>query len=480
MNALSTLMVSATVLPYAPTSLIFQSSDEVKIACTQFEVFADADINKFIQLSKEGDYKTAYQIWSDLLFRCYSFQLELGKTEGLSTNKLVQTSADNEGELLKKAFQQKLLSNSELLAVFLQNAEAASKLTPQQRLFTRDILKEYQLMDLNEKSKIDKGLQILSKEKTESFCQSKGLVAPIATETLSEVRVLTANIACFPGKLSYMFGGVAPWKDRIDGLLDIFRAANAQILCLQEVWDPEAMRAFADRLKNDYAFFVYDCGDPAGTVKVNKMGYSSGLFLASKMPLDTVVFSKFPRSLPEGSNRGMLIATCPVGQTHFALINTHLQHGDSRQLELSHEIRKEQLLLCYATLQEQISKTLPGKSWGCVAGDFNIDANSKEFQESGLSRLFSIPYAKQPSLEKPTWTDYFNDLVTTPLDQRSSVIPIYELIDYCVQPTLSPNPAIPEQKLIPLYNIQKPTEALSDHQALLTTWKVAAGSDKDD
>ena len=480
MNVLSTLVFSAAVLPYAPSSLIFQSSEEVKVACTQFETSADFDVNKFIQYSKKGDYTTAYQSWSDLLFRYFSFQLELGKTEGLSTNKLVKASADNEGEQLKKAFQQKLLSNSELLATFLQNAQAASKLTPQQRLFTRDVLKEYQLMDLEEKAKIDKGLQILSLEKTDSFCKSQGLVTPIATETLSELNVLTANIACFPGKLSYMYGGVAPWKDRIDGLIDIFRVSNAQILCLQEVWDPEAMRALADRLKNDYAFFVFDCGDPAGTVKVNKMGYSSGLFLASKLPLDTVTFTKFPRSIPEGSNRGMLIATCPVGQTHFALINTHLQHGDSRQLELSHQIRKEQLLLCYATLQEQISKTLPVKSWGCLVGDLNIDANTEEFQESGLSRLFSIPYAKQPSLEKPTWTDYFNDLVVTPLDQRSSVKPICELIDYCIQPALSPNPVISEQRLIPLYDILKPNQALSDHQALLTTWKVPTDSNKDD
>ncbi len=155
MNVLPTLVASA-LLPYAPSSLIFQSSQEVKVACTQFETSADIAIDHFVQLSKKGDYTAAYQAWSDLLFRYFSFQLELDKTEGLSANNLVKASADKKGEELKKAFQQKLLSSPELLGAFLQNAAAASKLTPQQRLFTRDILKEYQLMNLKKNPKLIK------------------------------------------------------------------------------------------------------------------------------------------------------------------------------------------------------------------------------------------------------------------------------------------------------------------------------------
>ncbi len=78
--------------------------------------------------------------------------------------------------------------------------------------------------------------------------------------------------------------------------------------------------------------------------------------------------------------------------------------------------------------------------------------------------------------EKPTWTDYFNDLVRTPLDQRNTVVPINELIDYCIRPTLSTVTPKSTQTLVPLYDLEKPVEALSDHQALLTTWTVKSPS----
>lgn len=460
---------SAPQLPYASTQLIFQSTDAVQRACAAFEASADTDLNRFVQLSHSGDYTAAYQIWSDLLFRYFSFKLELGQTQGLSLSEAVKASVAPEGERLEKTFQQKLTSHPDLLNTFLQNAEASSSLTPQQRLFTVNILKEYQDMHLQEEPQIAAALQKLSAEKTESFHRSQGLAAPINPDTLSELKVLTANIICFPGTLPYMYGGISPWKERIDKLVDTLRASDAQIVCLQEVWDPEAMRALAERLKESYAFFVYDAGDPAGTLQVKKMGYSSGLFLASKLPLDSVAFNRFPRSIPEGSNRGALIVTASVAQKHFALINTHLQHGNTLQMR---QVRQEQLFLCYAALQEVISRTLPSNSWGCLAGDLNIDAFLPEFNENGLSRLFSIPYTEQLSNAKATCTGYFNDLVVTPLDRRPQVPLSYELLDYCVRPTLSTVDARPEQVLIPLYDISNPMSALSDHQALLTTWAI--------
>ena len=252
-----------------------------------------------------------------------------------------------------------------------------------------------------------------------------------------------------------MYGGIGPWKLRIDKLVEIIRNSDAQIVCLQEVWDPEAMRAFIEKLKNDYAFFIYDAGDPAGTLKVNKMDYSSGLFVASKIALDSVAFNRFPRSIPETSNRGAIVATCRVAKERLAFINTHWNHTGGPLVKQMLQVRQEQLLLCYGYLQEAVSRALPNSSWGFFAGDTNIDAFSPEFKDGGLARLFYVPYAEHLSTEKPTWTDYFNDLVRTPLDQRVKVVPVNELIDFCIRPTFSNVTPESTQVLVPLYDLRE-------------------------
>lgn len=472
-----TLLVSAAIiskgLPYAPNELIFQSQKAVQEASQAFLVKADIDLNRFVELSQKGDYSNAYQIWSDLLFGYFSLGLELGKTKQLSVNDQVKASSTEESQLLEKAFQQKLSSYSSLLSTLLHNAEASQRLTPQERLFTEQILKEYQDTHLQEAQKIAEVLGKMSGEDMASYVSVKGIAKPINADALQELKVFSANICCFPGTLSYMYGGVRPWQQRIDKLVSTIRDSEAQIVCLQEVWDPEAMRALVEKLKDEYAFFIYNAGDPAGTLKVDKMGYSSGLFVASKLTLDSIAFKRFPRSIPEGSNRGAILATCRVAKERITFINTHLNHAGGSQQMLMRQVRQEQLLLCYGYLQELVSRHLPDNSWGFLAGDFNIDAFSEEFGECGLSRLFSIPYAQDLSKEKPTWTDYFNDLVSTPLDRRDTVAPVNELVDYCIRPTLSTIAPKSTQTLVPLYDIKKPLEALSDHQALLTTWTVS-------
>lgn len=489
---IATATLTTQELPYAQRDLIFQSPEAVERACSAFESSAKVDILRFIELSQKGIYTGAYQIWSDLLFRYFSLQLELGQVTRLSSNEKVKDSVQNGEQRIGKTFEKMLQTNPRLMNAFLQNAEASSLLTPQERLFTENILKDFlhkieesTLLTPQERlykeknpkeyeqhnketSKITELLEKLSTEDKQAFATANGLAKPINPETLSELKVLSANILCFPGTLNYTYGGASPWKERIDRLIKTIIDTQAQIVCLQEVWDPAAMRALIEHLKNDYAFFIYDGGDPAGTLDPKKMGYSSGLFVASKLELDSVAFRRFPRSIPEGSNRGAFIATCRLAKERLSFVNTHLQHGNTLPMR---EIRQEQLLLSYAYLQEAVSRALPNRSWGFLTGDLNINAFSPEFNECGLSGLFSIPYTADLTHAQPTYTDYFNDLITTSPDKRDKVVPTYELLDYCIAPACLSAPS-PVQAIVPLYNIKKPTEALSDHQALLTTWTL--------
>lgn len=464
-NLLLTLI--ASVLPYAPDTLTFSTDEDVKKGCTEFIDQAQEDLHAFVRLSAKGSYEQAYQTWSDLLLHYTSLRLELGQTHRFSEKSDLKNSVETEEANLKQAFQQAFLQQSDLLKTFLNNAKHSSELTPQQRLFTRNILQEYQSIYPKQKDKIVAMLKKLSAESTESFSRAKGLAPLKKTDGITTLSVLTANIICFPGNLPYTYGGVSPWKSRIDQLVRKLIDSHADILCLQEVWDLDAMRALCNLLKNDYSVFIYDAGDPAGTIDVEKMGYNSGLFIASKLPLDTVTFNRFPKSIPATSNRGALIATCKAGKTQLAILTTHLQHGNTSEMQ---QVRKEQLSLCHEYLQSLMANQKQIPSWGIVTGDLNINGFSSEFSESGLNQLFSVPYALNPSSEKATCTNYFVDLVETPIDERSKVAYSYELLDYCIAPSDSKLALSVKQTLIPLYEIDHPTDALSDHQALLSTW----------
>lgn len=400
-----------------------------------FEWVAKEGLDQFVLLSRGGNYGAAYGVWSGLTFEFLSLCLELG--------------AERVG--VAKRFQEQIRLHPELLDIFLHNGEAMQYLTPQERLFTEAILKEYQGIYSERAEKIAEVLEELSLEKRESFAYAQGAFLPLDPSGIEELKVLSANIICFPGTLTYVCGGICPWKMRMGALIEKIRGVGAEIVCLQEVWDPEAMQALVEGLKEDYAFFVYNAGDPAGTIDVRKMGYGSGLFIASRLPLDKVEFFRFPRSLPEGSNRGALIATCRVADRHFVCMNTHLQHGKTEEMQA---VRKEQLGLCYEKLKDV--------EFGCLVGDLNIDGFSEELEESGLKNLFVV---EGPS---PTCTDYFNDLVLTPIEERGEVPLTFEWLDYCV--SVEGGEAVRE--LVPLFDTAWPAEALSDHQGLLTTWKL--------
>lgn len=467
--AVSAALMPLNELPYAPDSLIYQTQEAVESSIAEFETAVKTAFDSFVSLSANGKYDEAYQQWSDLQFRFISLKLTLYKTVDLSLNKEVKASTPDQQTILEDHFKMQLSSHSGLLNAFVNNAHAAEKLTPQQRLFTENILKDYQTIFPNESAKISTALQQLSQREKKSFAYAQGLVLSVDPKTLTELNVLTANIICFPGILPYMYGGISPWQDRIEKLVEMIRSTEAEIVCLQEVWDPEAMRALIERLKADYAHFIYDAGDPSGTLDVEKMGYSSGLFIASKLPLEAVAFERFYRSIPKMSNRGALCATCKAGNQRIAFITTHLQHGNTLEMR---EVRKEQLHRCYALL----TKASPSSNWGFLAGDLNINALDPEYQKSGLSDLFAIPYAAdrfRKKIEKATCTDYFNDLVFTPFDQRNQVVPNHEILDYCIAPRSFNSPVKPIQKLIRLFSIDAPRQALSDHNALLTTWPLS-------
>ena len=170
-----TLIASAALLskelPYSAKDLIFQSTEAIQDARKEFLSKADNDLNRFVELSQRGNYSEAYQIWSDLLFNYFSFGLELGRTGQLSLNEKVKTTAAEEDKLVQKRIPAKtLLPILASFLLFYTTQRQASALTPQQRLFTQQILQEYQETHVNEAQKIAGVLQKISGTASYSFC----------------------------------------------------------------------------------------------------------------------------------------------------------------------------------------------------------------------------------------------------------------------------------------------------------------------
>ncbi len=282
----------------------------------------------------------------------------------------------------------------------------------------------------------------------------------------NRLTILTANVLCFPENFTYFFGGMPPWPDRIDALSKKIVSTNAAIVCLQEIWDKEVACAFVELLKDEYFYFIYDPGNQYGTLNPEEIGYNSGLFVASRVPLDNITFTPFEQMRPKkaGVKRGAVSAQVTIGNTKWTLVATHLQNGSDEEAAM---IRKGQFDQCSHLL---------GLDKGFILGDLNINAFSEEFKNNSLSKEFSIPYLEHKvgiTKETATATDYFNDLVHTRPDERSEVRPTYELIDYCVFRKDAHSMKLLSQEKVHFFSVEDPEGALSDHHGILTVIQVA-------
>lgn len=447
---------------YIVANVIEQSTKSIDQKCNLFEQQLKEKINLFIFNSRKGRFEQAFSEWLNLSTDYLALDIQLNQTVLLSPREDVKNYANSKKTELTTFLSTELQTRKDLLSAWIQNGMAADRLTPQQRYLTKRILNSYP-----ENPDIQAALAQLSRYPEHNFTT---LEFPSKKEPVDQLKVFTANILCFPANLNYYFGGLSPWKDRIEKLVKVFKESKAHILSLEEVWDPAVMKILVERLKGDYSFFVFDAGDEYTTTDPNMMGFSSGLFVASKIPFDSVLFTPFARVIPprHGVRRGALLTKYTINGQEVSMVSTHMQHGIDLTAQ---EIRKEQLLHCYDILQKTIKEGKINKPWGFLAGDINICALTEEFDRSGMQSLFSIPYLKnieRITAENETGTDYFNDLIFAAPDKRKDVVPFNEILDYCIAPADLKKSS--NCTRIPLHSLDKPKEALSDHQALITVW----------
>ncbi len=437
------------VTDFLPTPLAMEKSS------LDFEEKADRSLARFLDLSSQKRYDEAYDLWQEICSDFYNLQLLYYQTAKLSSDLVLKGYASKYLLALHAGFRKKIQDKT-IIDQFGLNGLDVALLSPQQRDLTQKILSK--VINSNQEA-----LKRLEASETYNFVSS--MIPTRAKGVSNRLRVLTANILCFAEPFNYFFGGVAPWKGRIDNIVKKIVATKADIICLQEVWDSEVVSVLKERLKKEYSCFIYNIGSQYGTLNPDEIGFNSGLFIASKIPLESVLFLPFDKMAPAkgGIQRGALGGEFIAGGAKWRFVATHLQQGVD---DAAQEIRKDQFEAC---------SNLLGSSRGFIIGDLNINAFTPEFQNSLLFEQFFIPYLqgkKGVTRKTATATDYFNDLVHTPPLEREKVKPTYELLDYCVVRKNSVATKLIAQEKIALFSVKDPTGALSDHHGLLTIWQM--------
>ena len=268
--------------------------------------------------------------------------------------------------------------------------------------------------------------------------------------------VLNWNVCALDHQLSLLFGGVVPWQDRIEKIAKQIVKLAPDVICLQEMFAPEASQVLVRKLRSSYAHFYVQMGPHPAGFSLETLGIPSGLFVASKYPLSHPCF------VPYGAGRSPAYRSYGVfsaelsseGRKIGKLITTHLQPGST---EADQNYRSLQMKLIHEMTHQASCPVF-------LCGDFNIERKSQEF-----TRLLS---AYEPSSYLwGNWTccELRNYWGKAQRDLTSFLaLPLYkEWLDYffCL-PTSWVQAKV---EVVPVNDVHHPEEALSDHQILFAT-----------
>jgi endonuclease/exonuclease/phosphatase family metal-dependent hydrolase len=295
--------------------------------------------------------------------------------------------------------------------------------------------------------------QALSKNPMEAWTYVKGESSERLLE--KKISILNWNVCFFDQGLSMIFGGVLPWQDRLSRICDLLKKQNSDIICLQEIFSREAAEKLYHQLKDTYAHFYVNIGPIQYGFNQQTYGVSSGLFVASKYPLDSVAFTPYnTNESPPYRWYGFFSAKLN-GSFPIRIVTTHLHPGSSSE-DLSYRAR--QIKAIDASIQDKIPTF--------ICGDFNIERMSTEYTASLLPYFINF-------YDNSQWTclelrDYWWKAKQN-ADLFYSKYQSPEWIDYFLQSRKTlPSGSIKSSPIL-VNDPHDPAAALSDHQAILTS-----------
>ncbi len=204
--------------------------------------------------------------------------------------------------------------------------------------------------------------------------------------------LLSWNVCCIGGGYSISDGGVLPWSFRLDAIIDKIIESDADVNCLNEVYDAESAHRICERLKeNGYTRFYFNIGPRA-------LGVSSGILVASKYEIEKPEFTPFPKETLLGrtqfTEKGIFSFDVSSRSKPFArIVATHLQHSEEPEFPTEAEVaaRRKQMAIVVEKTNAVRDRCI------LVAGDLNLD--DKEYESSPWKSQF----VKGADFTEKTW-----------------------------------------------------------------------------
>jgi hypothetical protein len=260
------------------------------------------------------------------------------------------------------------------------------------------------------------------------------------------------------------------WQQRLPLLAEQILAADADIVCLQEVHAEAATYALYDALKEHYTYFYGAIGPKFIGFSLNSLGMPSGLFVASKYPLEKPQYTLFPIS-GFAMNYGFFDCLVKNGPTCIAHIyTTHMQSLDID--EKFAEIRALQLKQILDKMQsDRDAQQEPIPYFLC--GDLNIPYGGGEMGEALIQAYFFDDYNQNQEAvgeENSTSTEYFSNYFISSSKNPEEIDPHFQILDYALllREAYSGQQYRLNTVRIKMNDLKKTQEAISDHHALLT------------
>jgi exonuclease III len=281
--------------------------------------------------------------------------------------------------------------------------------------------------------------------------------------------LLNLNVCFLPGGLPLLYGGVLPWNDRIQKVADRILSLDADIICLQEVFERRSALGLYEKLKDRYSHFYLDIGPKNFGLTHTDAGLGSGLFVASKLPIKNPSFTPFQKK-NENVNRGFFQFDIEKEGLKVARVfTTHLEAFNDK---VSQQNRHNQLETIIETMRKQ--KEVNGNApLQILCGDLNIPWGSKEPAEDLLQSCFNDSYCHSVTSlcdATRTYVD-FTDFWWKAKGQVASFSPQPEILDYAVH--LKGEYALPSSPCMitascAMNDIKQPLQAISDHHGLIS------------
>jgi len=188
--------------------------------------------------------------------------------------------------------------------------------------------------------------------------------------------VLSWNICQAQGGYETSDGGVISSPKRIQKIIDTILGSKAEVVCLYEVFDVYTARDLREKMKNEYSHFYFSMG-------TRVVGPPSGIFAATKFPVENPTFTPFPQEALDGraKNCGKGIFSFDIDKS-ARIFATHLQHSEIPAKPTPGEVQARQAEM------EIIMKLVDesGPEGRVVIGDLNLDDD--EFKKADWSNHF--------------------------------------------------------------------------------------------